>query len=90
MVLVSELFPLGIPVVVLSVTGAERGRQDLVIVDAGDVVDRISSANVYVHQMAMDPNGDIYIADDLPSPPTLTSHQILRFPGAQGLFVDAI
>ena len=54
--------------VYLGVTGTARGRQDLVIVDAntGEVVDRISSANVYVHQMAMDPNGDIYVASVYP------------------------
>jgi hypothetical protein len=54
--------------VYLGVTGTARGRQDLVIVDAntGEVVGRISSANVYVHQMAMDPNGDIYVASVYP------------------------
>ena len=51
-----------------SVTGSERGRQDLVVVDAetNQIVDRIPSANVYVHQMAMDPSGDIYIASVYP------------------------
>ena len=52
----------------LSVTGAERGRQDVVIVDANSnqVVDRISSANVYVHQSAKDSHGDIYAASVYP------------------------
>ncbi len=50
-------------------TGAERGRQDLVIVNAetDTVVDTIRSADVYVHQMALDPtSGDIYIASVYP------------------------
>ena len=52
----------------LSVTGAERGRQDLLIVDANSkqIVDRINSANVYVHQAARDSNGDIYVASVYP------------------------
>ena len=44
-------------------TGSERGRQDLVIVNAetDTVVDTIRSADVYVHQMALDPtSGDIH------------------------------
>ena len=50
------------------VSGAQRGRQDLVVVDAEtqQVVERITSANVYVHQMAMDQNGDIYVASVYP------------------------
>jgi len=54
--------------VYLSVTGSQRGRQDLVIVDGetNQVVDRITSANVYVHQMAMGEGGDIYIASVYP------------------------
>ena len=50
-------------------TGAERGRQDVVVVDAETdrVVDRIASANVYVHQMALDAaTGDIYVASVYP------------------------
>ena len=50
-------------------TGSERGRQDLVIVNAetDTVVDTIRSADVYVHQMALDPtSGDIYIASVYP------------------------
>ena len=50
-------------------TGAERGRQDVVVVDAETdrVVDRIASANVYVHQMALDrTTGDIYVASVYP------------------------
>lgn len=37
-------------------TGEEKGRQDLVIVDARTdaVVGMIKSADVYVHQMALD------------------------------------
>ena len=51
-----------------SVSSATRGRQDLLIVDAeiNQVVDRISEANVYVHQSAMDQNGDIYVASVYP------------------------
>ncbi len=50
--------------VYLSVTGSEQGRQDLLIVDAetGSIVERLVGANVYVHQMAMDSHGDIYVA----------------------------
>ncbi len=50
------------------VTGSEPGRQDLVAVDAetDDEVFRIPNANVYVHQMAMAPNGDIYVASVYP------------------------
>ena len=50
-------------------TGSERGRQDLVIVNAetDTVVDTIRSADVYVHQMALDPtSGDVYIASVYP------------------------
>jgi len=50
-------------------TGSERGRQDLVIVNAetDTVVDIIRSADVYVHQMALDPtSGDIYVASVYP------------------------
>ena len=50
-------------------TGSERGRQDVVVVDAETdrVVARIASANVYVHQMALDPTtGDIYVASVYP------------------------
>ena len=50
-------------------TGAERGRQDVVVVDAETdrVVDRIASANVYVHQLALDAaTGDIYVASVYP------------------------
>ena len=51
-----------------SVSSATRGRQDLLIVDVetNQVVDRISEANVYVHQSAMDQNGDIYVASVYP------------------------
>ena len=50
------------------VAGSQRGRQDLVVVDAEteDEVFRIPNANVYVHQMAMAPNGDIYVASVYP------------------------
>ena len=50
------------------VTGSRRGRQDLIVVDAEThhVVDRLNEANVYVHQMAMAPDGDIYIASVYP------------------------
>ena len=50
-------------------TGSERGRQDVVVVDAETdrVVDRIASASVYVHQMALDRGtGDIYVASVYP------------------------
>ena len=50
-------------------TGAQPGRQDLFIVNAETdrVVETITAANVYVHQMAFDPtNGDIYIASVYP------------------------
>lgn len=52
----------------LSVTGSEPGRQDLVVVDAdtNQIVDRIVSANVYVHQAAKDSYGDIYVASVYP------------------------
>ena len=54
--------------VYLGVTGSERGRQDLLVVDAetGRIVERVESANVYVHQMAMDSRGDIYVASVYP------------------------
>ena len=54
--------------VYLSMTGSERGRQDVVVVDAetGRIVERLVSANVYVHQMAMDSHGDIYVASVYP------------------------
>ncbi len=50
------------------VAGSQRGRQDLVVVDAetDDEIFRIPNANVYVHQMAMAPNGDIYVASVYP------------------------
>ena len=50
------------------VTGSRRGRQDLIVVDAEtqQVVDRLQEANVYVHQMAMAPNGDVYVASVYP------------------------
>ena len=50
-------------------TGAERGRQDVVIVDAETdrEIERIESADVYVHQMAFDPStGDIFVASVYP------------------------
>jgi hypothetical protein len=50
-------------------TGEERGRQDLIIVDAATdtVAGVIRSADVYVHQMAMDQKtGDIYVASVYP------------------------
>lgn len=50
-------------------TGEARGRQDLVIVDSATdgVVAIIKSADVYVHQMALDPTtGDIYVASVYP------------------------
>ncbi len=50
------------------VAGSRPGRQDIVVVDAetDDEVFRIPDANVYVHQMAMAPNGDIYVASVYP------------------------
>lgn len=50
-------------------TSSEPGRQDVVIVDAETdrVVERINSASVYVHQMAMDrATGDIFVASVYP------------------------
>ncbi len=50
-------------------TSSEPGRQDVVIVDAETdrVIDTIENANVYVHQMALDPTtGDIYVASVYP------------------------
>ena len=50
-------------------TGVERGRQDVVIVDAETdrEIERIESADVYVHQMALDPStGDIFVASVYP------------------------
>jgi DNA-binding beta-propeller fold protein YncE len=50
-------------------TGEEKGRQDLVIVDArtDTIVGMIRSADVYVHQMALDERtGDIYVASVYP------------------------
>ena len=50
-------------------TGEERGRQDLIIVDAATdtIAGVIKSADVYVHQMTMDQKtGDIYVASVYP------------------------
>ena len=49
-------------------SGSTRGRQDLTIIDAEtkEVVHRIEDVAVYVHQMAMALNGDIYIASVYP------------------------
>ena len=49
-------------------TGSRRGRQHITIVDGEtrQVVDRLENVSVYVHQMAMDAQGDIYVASVYP------------------------
>ena len=49
-------------------TGSRPGRQHITIVDAEtkQVVDRLEDVSVYVHQMAMDQHGDVYIASVYP------------------------
>ena len=49
-------------------TGSRGGRQHISIVDAETkrIVQRLEDVSVYVHQMAMDAQGDIYIASVYP------------------------
>jgi hypothetical protein len=49
-------------------TGSRPGRQHISIVDAETkrIVQRLEDVSIYVHQMAMDANGDIYIASVYP------------------------
>ena len=49
-------------------TGSRRGRQHITVVDGEtkQMVERLENASVYVHQMAVDAQGDIYIASVYP------------------------
>lgn len=49
-------------------TGSRGGRQHITIVDGEtkQMVERLENASVYVHQMAVDAQGDIYIASVYP------------------------
>ena len=48
--------------------GSRTRRADIVVVDAetDQIVDRIERVTVYVHQMAMDSHGDVYVASVYP------------------------